>query len=93
MLAVIHGLTRHRFHVAFEWGRLAQLAVVLGGLAAAGDVLLPGHGLAGFALRALVWVAIAPVLWLTGFVSPSERRHGRALLTRVRVGGWIGGTH
>ena len=38
MLSVMHLLTRRAFAVQFEWRRLAQLVVVMGGLAAAGDL-------------------------------------------------------
>ena len=44
MLGVMHLLTRRAFPVAFEWLRLAQLVVVMGGLAAAGELLLPTSG-------------------------------------------------
>src|SRR6185437_7944260 len=60
MLAVMHLLTRRVFPVAFEWRRLVQLTVVVGGLAAAGELLLPTSGLVGFVSRAVVWAAIPP---------------------------------
>ena len=41
MIAVMHLLTRRAFAASFEWLRLAQLAVVLGGMSAAGELLLP----------------------------------------------------
>ena len=53
MLAVMHLLVRRAFPVTFEWRRLAQLVLVLGGLAVAGDLLLPTSGLGGFVTRAL----------------------------------------
>src|SRR5262249_2080900 len=40
MLAFMHLLTRRSFAVAFEWGRLAKLVLVMGGFAVLGDVLL-----------------------------------------------------
>jgi O-antigen/teichoic acid export membrane protein len=86
MLAFMHQLTRSRFHVQFEWWRLVRLAVVLGGLAVAGDLLLPTHGAAGLLLRALVVVAIGPALFAVGFVHPEELRQGRALIARIRRG-------
>ena len=52
MLAVMHLLVRGAFHVTFEWRRLAQLTAVLGGLAVAGDLLLPTSGPVGFVTRA-----------------------------------------
>ncbi|MGI8507159.1 MAG: lipopolysaccharide biosynthesis protein, partial [Solirubrobacteraceae bacterium] len=38
MLSVMYLLTRRAFAVAFEWSRLARLVLVMGGLAAAGDL-------------------------------------------------------
>ena len=46
-------LTRKLFPVAFEWGRLALLPCVIGGVAVAGELLLPTDGRRGFALRTL----------------------------------------
>jgi O-antigen/teichoic acid export membrane protein len=88
MLGVMHLLIRRAFPVSFEWRRLAQLAVVMGGLAVAGDLLLPTSGFDGFATRALVFVAIGPVLWLTGFVHRAELDQGLAMLRglRARIG-------
>jgi O-antigen/teichoic acid export membrane protein len=85
MLAVMHLLIRRAFPVSFEWRRLAQLTVVMGGLAVAGDLLLPTSGLDGFATRALVFLAIGPVLWLTGFVHRAELDQGLAMLRGVRA--------
>jgi hypothetical protein len=86
MLALMHQLTRSRFHVQFEWWRLVRLAAVLGGLSVAGDLLLPTHGAAGLLLRALVVVAVGPALFAVGFVHPEELRQGRALIARIRRG-------
>ena len=86
MIAFMYVLTRNDFHVDFEWLRLVQLAIVLGGMGALGDLLLPTHGAAGFLERALVFVAIGPVLLAIRFVHPAELRQGRALLTRIREG-------
>jgi O-antigen/teichoic acid export membrane protein len=87
MLAVMHVLTRRAFPVAFEWRRLAQLTLVVGGLAAAGDLALPTSGVLGFLSRAVVWVAIPPALLVTGFLHGAELTRARALLARVREGG------
>ena len=85
MLAVMHLLTRRAFPVAFEWRRLVQLTVVVGGLAAAGELLLPTSGLVGFVSRAVVWAAIPPALLATGFAHGAELAQARALLARVRA--------
>jgi len=82
MLTVMRLLTRRLFQVAFEWRRIAQLALVLGGLAGAGELLLPTEGAAGFVSRALLALALPVVLGLTGFYRPDERALVRTLLAR-----------
>jgi hypothetical protein len=84
MLGVMHALTRHAFPVAFEWRRLVHLVVVVGGLAAAGELALPTSGVVGFFSRALVWLAIPLVLWATGFAHGAELAQARLLLGRLR---------
>jgi len=94
MLGVMHLLTRRAFSVRFEWLRLAQLTLVMGGLSTAGDLLLPTSGAVGFLSRAAVFFAIGPALLAVGFVHPDELRQARALLDRARraipraVRGW-----
>jgi O-antigen/teichoic acid export membrane protein len=84
MLVVMHLLTRRLFAVDFQWRRLALLAAILGGVAVAGELLLPTSGVAGFALRTL-WLALVPVLLvLTRFFAPDERSQARALLADGR---------
>jgi O-antigen/teichoic acid export membrane protein len=85
MLAVMHLLTRKAFTVAFEWRRLTQLWLVMGGVAAAGDLLLPTHGLLGFVSRALVFALIPLILLATGFAHAQELRQARELVRRVRA--------
>jgi O-antigen/teichoic acid export membrane protein len=84
MLGVMYLLTRHAFRVAFEWRRLAQLAVVMGGVAAAGDLLLPTRGLIGFLTRAAALLAIPLVLLLTGFAHRQELSAVNRLARRAR---------
>jgi O-antigen/teichoic acid export membrane protein len=84
MLAVMHLLTRRAFRVAFEWRRLVQLTVVMGGIAVAGNLLLPTHGVTGFVTRVLAFLAIPLILLLTRFAHREEltaanRLAGRAL--------------
>jgi O-antigen/teichoic acid export membrane protein len=91
MLSVMHLLTRRVFSVHFEWRRIAQLTIVMGGLAAAGDLLLPTSGLVGFLARCAVCAAIPLVLFVTGFAHDPEltqlrRLMDRALRPRSRVG-------
>lgn len=84
MLTVMRLLTRNLFEIAFEWQRIAQLALVLGGLAGAGELLLPTEGATGFAARALLAFALPLALALTGFFRPEERVMLRTLATRLR---------
>jgi hypothetical protein len=86
MIGVMHLLTRRAFAAAFEWLRLVRLVVVLGGLAALGDVLLPTHGVVGFVTRAAVLAATPLALLATGFAHPQELDHARALIARARRG-------
>jgi O-antigen/teichoic acid export membrane protein len=79
MLGVMHILTRRVFSVAFEWRRLTQIVLVMGGIAAAGDILLPTHGIVGFLTRAAVLAAIPPILWVTGFAHAQELAQLRRL--------------
>jgi O-antigen/teichoic acid export membrane protein len=91
MLSVMYGLTRAAFRVQFEWRRLIHLVVVMGGIAAAGELLLPTSGVAGFLSRLAVLVSIPAALWITGFAHPSEARRIRALAARVLSPGGLRG--
>jgi O-antigen/teichoic acid export membrane protein len=84
MLAAMYALTRSLFPVPFEWGRLALVAVVAGGITAAGELLLPTDGLDGFAARAAALAAIAPALLAAGFFRAGELRAARSLVARGR---------
>ena len=52
MLVVMWALIRNLFPVAFEWGRLALFTAIAGGIAVAGELLLPTDGVVGFITRA-----------------------------------------
>jgi O-antigen/teichoic acid export membrane protein len=84
MLTVMRLLTRRLFHVAFEWGRIAQLALVLGGGAAAGELLLPTSGAPAFPARLALALALPLGLAATGFFRPRERQQLRAMAARLR---------
>lgn len=85
MLAAMHLLTRRVFAVGFEWTRLAQLALILGGVAVSGELLLPTSGAAGLLTR-IAWLALIPALLLaTRFFAPNERAYVTALLADARV--------
>jgi len=80
MLLVMHLLTRRLFAVAFQWRRLLQLTLILAGVAASGELLLPTSGFAGIALR-ILWLALIPALLvLTRFFGHEERAQARALV-------------
>jgi O-antigen/teichoic acid export membrane protein len=86
MLTAMHLLTRRAFAAAFEWARLAHLALVLGGLAVLGDLFLPTHGVVGFITRAAVLAAMPLVLHATRFLHPQELEQARLMIGRVRRG-------
>src|SRR4051812_20749046 len=83
MLSVLLALTRSRFSIAFEWGRLARVALILGGGTVAGELLLPTSGLVGFVTRALLAAALPLVLALSGFLTGEERAQARLLARRL----------
>jgi O-antigen/teichoic acid export membrane protein len=84
MLAAMHLLTRRVFHAAFEWRRLSLLVLVLGGLSAAGNALLPTHGLVGLLTRGAVLASMPFVLLVLGFAHPQELGQLRSLVARAR---------
>ena len=80
MLLVLWLLTRRRFRVAFELGRLARVVAVLAVPTVAAELLLPTSGVAGFFSRAAVAAVLPVLLAASGFLSAEER----AWLRRVR---------
>jgi O-antigen/teichoic acid export membrane protein len=83
MLIVMYWLTRSLFRVGFEWSRLARLVLLLGGVAVAGELLLPTHGLAGLLERLVALALVPPALWALRFFTPREVARGRELLRRA----------
>lgn len=73
MLIVMRLLTRDLFRVDFEWGRIVQIALAVGGGAALGELLLPTDGVAGLLSRALVFVVLPLLLVPLRFYRPEER--------------------
>jgi hypothetical protein len=72
-------LTRRLFAVGFEWRRLAQLTLILTGVAVSGELLLPTHGLLGLVTRA-AWLALVPAaLLVSRFFHPHELAEARRL--------------
>jgi O-antigen/teichoic acid export membrane protein len=86
MLVVMYVLTRRAFTVAFEWRRLALVMLVVGGVAAAGDLLLPTHGAIGLITRAAAFLAIPVVLHLVRFAHPQELAQLGRVAARARRG-------
>ena len=90
MLSVMYVLTRSSFAAQFEWRRLAQAVGVMGGIAVAGDLLLPTHGAAGLLTRLAAAAAIPLALWATRFAHTEEIDQARAVLARFRRHGVSG---
>ena len=86
MLVVMWALTRNLFPVAFEWGRLALLTAIAGGIAVAGELLLPTDGVVGFLTRALALAAIPAALYAARFFRPGELLAARRLLRPSTAG-------
>ena len=82
MIATVYLLTRRIFSVGFEWARLARLVIVLGGVAVAGELVLPTAGAVGFASRAAAVAAILPLVAVSGFFRRRELEAVRRLLRR-----------
>ena len=83
MVTAMYLFARRLFPVAFEWGRLAHLVLVIGGITVAGELLLPTAGAGGFLGRLVALVAIPAVLAATGFLRAGETRRLRALVSRA----------
>jgi O-antigen/teichoic acid export membrane protein len=86
MLVVMWLLTRNLFPVAFEWGRLALVTGIAGGIAVAGELLLPTEGVTGFVTRAAALAAIPAALYLARFFRPGELLAARRLLRPSTAG-------
>lgn len=80
VLALMYGFTQRLFPVPYEWGRLARVVLVSAALVAAGELLLPTDGAAGFLARTALWLAYPLALLAIGFFTPDER----AWLARLR---------
>ena len=83
MLAAMYAFARRLFDVAFQWARLAQLVLVIGGVAVAGELLLPTAGAVGFVERLAALAAIPLLLLVTRFFAPEEVARMRALARRL----------
>jgi hypothetical protein len=77
-------VTRRFFALPYQWGRLARIVVLAGATFAAGELLLPTSGVAGFLLRAALVPLYGLLLYLSGFFNPEELAYLRRLRERVR---------
>ena len=81
----MYALTRNLFPVAFEWGRLACFTLVAGGIAAAGELLLPDRRRRRASSPARSrWPRSRPRCTLARFFRPGELLAARGLLRRGR---------
>jgi O-antigen/teichoic acid export membrane protein len=91
VVALMYAFTQRLFPVGYEWGRLARVVAIAAAVIAAGELLLPTHGLGGFAGRAAVWFVYPAALLASGFFTDEERgwlvhlRHPVALAERLRA--------
>jgi O-antigen/teichoic acid export membrane protein len=85
MLVTMYVFTRRLFPVPFEWGRLARIVALAGGLFAVGELTLPTSGAVGFVSRAALVPAFVLLLWWSGFFHAAELRYLRALAGRLRL--------
>jgi O-antigen/teichoic acid export membrane protein len=86
MLVAMWLLIRNLFPVAFEWGRLGLLTGIAGGIAVAGELLLPTEGVTGLITRAAALAAIPATLYLARFFRPGELLAARRLLRPSTAG-------
>jgi O-antigen/teichoic acid export membrane protein len=86
MLTAMYLLTRSAFSVDFEWRRLVHVVLVMGGVAAAGELLLPSSGAVGLLTRAAAFLAIPLLLYVTRFAHEQELGQLQRLVRRVRSG-------
>jgi O-antigen/teichoic acid export membrane protein len=91
VVALMYVFTQRLFPVPYEWGRLSRIVLVSAAVVAAGELLLPGEGLAGLAGRAAVWLVYPAALFASGFFTDEERgwlarlRHPNELLESLRT--------
>jgi O-antigen/teichoic acid export membrane protein len=84
MLVLMYLLTRSLFAVSFQWARLLQLVLVIGGVTVAAELLLPTSGAEGLVSRAVALAAIPLLLVAVRFFRPEEVSRLRGLAARLR---------
>ncbi len=73
VIVLMYAFTQRLFPIPWQWGRLTVIVGAGALLVAGGELLLPDEGLAGFVLRAALWLAYPVILWFGGVVTPDER--------------------
>jgi O-antigen/teichoic acid export membrane protein len=84
MLALMFTVARRFFAVPYQWGRIARIVLLAGGLYALGELTLPTSGVGGFLLRAALLPAFWLLLYASGFLHDAELRYLRSLPDRLR---------
>ena len=95
MIALMYGVTRRIFPLDLEWGRLVRIVGIAAALFAAGELLLPTSGIAGFLARGAVALSYLPLLWASGFFggrgagcdAPRDRARARCVSAAVAGSG------
>lgn len=74
VIVLIYAVSRRIFPIPWQWGRLAVVVGAAAVLIAAGELLLPTDGAAGFLSRLAVFALYPVILWFGGAVRRDERR-------------------
>lgn len=86
MLVLLYAVSRRLFAVPFQWGRLARIVAVGGGIVAVGELAVPDSGGLGLGLRLALAAIFPAVLLLTGFFERREIVQLRAAARSLRRG-------
>ena len=81
VIVLIYGVSRRIFPIPWQWGRLTVVVGAAAILVAAGELLLPTEGAAGFLSRLAVFCLYPVILWFGGAVRRGERAQVRALIS------------
>jgi hypothetical protein len=81
VIVLIYGVSRRIFPIPWQWGRLTVVVGAAAVLVAAGELLLPTEGAAGFLSRLAVFCLYPVILWFGGAVHRGERAQVRALIS------------
>jgi len=90
VIALMYASTQRLFPIPWQWGRLAVITLAGAALVVVGELALPDEGASGLLLRAALWVAYLPLIWL-GVVRESERAAVREALREGDLSGRFAG--